>query len=259
MTNRRPSEKWVPSDIQQHLDEDALAVLALGERIDEWYAPWLDRLNLIDAYDAPAILSWRNEAIEDAHRKFGFASPISTIATTAVGSLKVLQEPCPAYHAIREGARFRDALSSVAARVAHSDELWELMCSRFNAETISQVVECALLDLISSRFGNVEQAFWIAADKLNRVHFGQGLTTGLQEFINRLPPAKSKPRALLRVCQRDFNRQRPCSAWCRKLTLAQPQRMSAPSRKPATTPRFRTCPGLPGRWTFAPRFGIVAP
>lgn len=193
MTNRRPSEKWVPSDIQQHLDADVLAALALGERIDEWYSPWLDQLNLIDAYDTPAILSWRNEAIEDARSKFGFASPISTIVTTAVGSLKVLQEPCPAYHAISEGARFRDALSSVAARVAHSDELWELMCSRFDAETISQVVGCALYDLISSRFGNVEQAFWVAADELNRVHFGQGLSIGFQEFISLLPPAKSKP------------------------------------------------------------------
>lgn len=192
MTKKRPSTKWVPSDIQQHLDADALAVLALGERIDTWYWPWLNRIHLIGAYDAPAILSWRNEAIEDARRKFGFASPISMIVTTAVGSLKVLQEPCPAYHAIREGARFRDALSSVAARVAYSDELWEVMCSRFDAETISQVEDCALFDLLSSHFGNVEQAFWKAADELNREYFSQGLTIGFQDFINLLPPAKSK-------------------------------------------------------------------
>lgn len=194
MTKRRPSEKWVPSDIQQHLDADVLAVLALGERFNEWYFPWLERIHIIDVYDAPAILSWRNEAIEDARRKFGFASPTSMIVTTAVGSLKVLQEPCPAYHAIREGARFRDALFSVAARVAHSDELWELMYARFNAETVSQVVECALYDLLSTHFGNVEQAFWKASDELNRIHFGQGLTIGFQDFLNLLPPPKNKRR-----------------------------------------------------------------
>lgn len=193
MTKRRPSEKWVSSDIRQHLDADVVAVLSLGERINEWYLPWLDRIHLIDAYDAPAILSWRNEAIEDARRKFGFASPVSTIVTTAVGSLKVLQEPCPAYHAIREGARFRDALYSVSARVAQSDELWELMYSRFNAETVSQVVECALYDLLSTHFGNVEQAFWKATDELNRVHYGKGRTVEFKKFINLLPPSKSKP------------------------------------------------------------------
>lgn len=193
MAKKYPSSKWVPLDVQRHLEPDVLVALGLGERIEEWYAPWLGKLGSIDAYDAPAILAWRNETIKDARRNFNLEAPISMIVTSAAGHVKVLQEPCPAYHAIREGARFRDALSSIAARVAHDDALFESMYSKFDASSVSYIVDGALFELLSSNFGDVERAFWTAAVEINRVEFGLVLSIDFQEFIDRLPPAKAQP------------------------------------------------------------------
>ena len=193
MAKKYPSSKWVPLDVQRHLEPVVLVALGLGERIHEWYAPWLGKLSSIDAYDAPAILAWRNETIKDARRNFNLEAPISMIVTSAAGYMKILQEPCPAYHAIREGARFRDALSSIAARVAHDDALFDLVYSEFDASNVSRIVESALFELLSLKFGDVARSFWTAAVEINRVEFGRDLSIDSQEFIDRLPPAKAQP------------------------------------------------------------------
>jgi hypothetical protein len=191
-TSKVSSASWATLGVQKHCDPETRDVLAFAERLDRWYVPWLLVLSTIDKYDEAAILCWRNDTIADAQNQFGLTAPISAIETSAADHLKVLQEPGTPYQALREGIRFRDALSSIASRVATSDELWELLYSEFDAKSVSQIIDCALFDLISSDFGQAERAFWKASVEINQAGFGRHLSINFQDFLDHLPADKTK-------------------------------------------------------------------
>lgn len=136
--------------------------LTFSGRVYRWYAAHLEILARLDKTDARAILGWQYRALENGATTFGLQCPTSMIVTSAGGHLAFDQGISPAYCALREGLRQRDAVRLITSKLALNDDAW---CTLLNpilgsADIGTPIEDTALLILLDQHFGNAGDAVW---------------------------------------------------------------------------------------------------
>ncbi|MEL6960335.1 MAG: hypothetical protein AAGL89_15430 [Pseudomonadota bacterium] len=145
----------------------------------------MDELVRIRPTDAEAVFGWLHRTIHAAERHFGILCPTAMIVTIAEQHLTVDQDLTPEFCMIREAARQRDALSRIASRIAHDDDLYTALMEPIEQSDVSgmAVVDTALLILMGTHFGKSADAFWRVLETWHVAQLGRSPVLNKRAFL----------------------------------------------------------------------------
>lgn len=152
------------------------AAAAHSDAVASWFAPHARALYRLDHDDAKAIYGWQLRTLESGLQVFGIQCPTGLVVMAAGAHLETDQSLTPAYCALREGERQRNALRSIAASVAVDDDVWAALMAPIDDVdfTGKAVIDSALLILLDQHYGRASDAFWLVVSTWHEAQFGHG-------------------------------------------------------------------------------------